>query len=400
MRRLTVTAALAMIFALACLGIFSMAGCGSELGAELEETLNEASGRIATLSFVCLTQDGDRAYREEVDISFPATYRYLLYETIGGQERLISLIAQSGGDLLRAAAAYDESGAITSVEAEEITGLPPIRSTGSYLGLYHLVGNADYFQSILYLFSAGDLEVTAKEDLEGASAFHLRSLEGLTPSMELWLDSETGLPLRKSLQVSQDRTINFRYLDMRENEEYAGGDFPPDLPSTFGVPTEVITSTRLNRGSLRIDPDSASAAVGFVPLIPAPEGFELAEAWWRDPAVADLPSTEEQLQFPDGYRELFLVYRSGPRQLEIREAPYDPEFDYRTTSAGALAGIYLTQREIWGEDAGGALYTAALDCQELYIEVGQLVVQATGDLSYAEFESLARDLVGSVEGGP
>ena len=137
---------------------------------------------------------------------------------------------------------------------------------------------------------------------------------------------------------------------------------------------------------------SAAAEVGFEPLVPQIEGFTLAAVYVRDPAASTLTESEETTQFPEGFRELYLVLRNGALQVEIRESLYDEKFSYYATSMGALTGAYLTGQENFGAEAGNASYTAAMDCQEMHLTLGDVELMVTGDLSREEFESLAVQL--------
>jgi hypothetical protein len=58
----------------------------------------------------------------------------------------------------------------------------------------------------------------------------------------------------------------------------------------------------------------------------------------------------------------------------------------------AFSGAFLFSQELFGEDAAGASYTAAMDCQEMRLTLSGAELMVTGDLSRADFESLAMQL--------
>jgi len=375
------------------------AGCGGEAARdEVIELLARRSGEIDSISYTCTTEDAGRIYREEFELAFPDHYRYRFYQYKEGMVRLQNLTTQSGTDLYRARVMQDSAGGADYLQVETIEGIPPLRCTGTYLALYHLVGNVDFFQSMLALIEGGQLEVIGMEDRDGTSTYRLESASGLSPSMRIWLDAVTGLPSRKELSLGGNRQVVFSYEDYVENPVYKQEPLPSDPLSLFGDPRMTVTMVARDGACRASDIASASAEIGFEPLVPQMDGFELAAVYVRDPAASTLTESEETTQFPEGFRELYLVLRDGPRQVEIRESPYNEEFSYYTTSMGALSGAYLTGQETFGEDAGNATYTAAMDCQEMRLVLGEVELMATGDLSREEFESLAvqfKDLAAS-----
>ncbi len=379
--------------AAALLAALLAAGCGGQGGPrDLEEMLLSRAGAIDTLRYTCVTEDGERLYREEFELAFPDRYRYRLYEQAEDSPRLVRVAEQRGDAFFSARAAYGDSGELEKVESETVTCVPALRNGGRYLGLYHMVGNADFFHSLLSLLEGGSLEAAGREDLDGAPAWRLDSASGLTPRMQLWLDTGTGLPLRKDLYLGQDRKVVFRFQGYEEGFDYRDSPFPPDMRSLFGYSGDAAHSAASDGGCRQLDLPDAAGVVGFEPLIPELVGFELAGARWRDPS-ASLSSLEGQsIQFPEGFRELYLLYRAGTRQVEVRESPYDPEFGYYTMGLGTLTGTYLAQQEVFGEEEGNALYTAALDCQEMHLVAGDLEITVTGDLSRDGFAALAAQL--------
>ena len=368
-------------------------GCGGAVARdEVIELLGQRSGEIDSISYTCVTEDAGRIYREDFEMGFPDHYRYRFYQHEGGLTQLVNFTTQAGTDLYRARVMQDSAGGADYLQIETITNIPPLRCTGTYLALYHLIGNVDFFQSMIALIEGGQLEVTGMEDLDGIDAYRLESAAGLTPRMRIWLDAATGLPIRKELSLGEDRVVVFRYEDFVENPVYAEEPFPPDPLSLFGDAAMTVNVVAKDGACRATDVAGASADVGFAPLVPQIDGFELAATYVRDPAASNLTESEEQTKFPEDFRELYLVLRGGARQVEIRESPYDEEFSYYTTSSGALSGAYLTGQETFGEDAGGASYTAALDCQEMRLVLGDVELMVTGDLSREEFESLAVQL--------
>mgnify|MGYP005835681755 FL=1 len=380
--------------AVATLSLLNVGGCG-EGGSyrDLMEKLEARAGAIGTLRYTCLTEDGERLYREEFELAFPDRYRYRLYEDRGGSSRLVNAVEQRGEAFFRARATYAESGALEKVESETALDVPPLRNGGKYLGLYHMVGNADYFHSILSLLEGGSLELKGKEEVDGAPAYRLDSAAGLTPRLQIWLDAGTGMPLRKDLFLGEERKVVFRFQGYKEDFPYPELPFPPDAKSLFGNEGPAVSPLESDGGCRSLDLPDAAALVGFDPLIPTLGGFELTGARWRDPAAFAPASGGQSIQYPEGFRELYLLYRDGARQVEIRESPYDPDFAYYTMGLGTLTGAYLAQQEMFGEEAGGASYTAALDCQEMHLVAGDLEITVTGDLSRDAFADLAAQLV-------
>ncbi len=369
-------------------------GCGGNDDArELKELLQQRAGAVDTLRYTCFTEDGENLYREEFELSFPDRYRYRMYENVDGSPRLVSAAEQRGDGFFRARASYNDTGALQSTESETTLRVPPLRNGGKYLGLYHMIGNADYFQSLISLMDGGSLELAAKEGIDGNSAWRLDSAQGLTPRMRLWLDMGTGLPLRKELYLGADRKVVFRFQGYEEGFSYPELPFPPDLKGLFGQDGITSQSASSDGGSLQIDLAGASFTLGFEPLVPSLENFQPAGAWWRDPSSQAIGADGRPVRFPEGFRELYLLYRDGTRQVEIRESPYDPEFGYYTMGLGTLTGAYLSQQEVFGEEAGGAIYTAALDCQEMHLVAGDLEITVTGDLSRNDFAALAAQLI-------
>ncbi len=368
-------------------------GCGGDgLEREVAQLLARRSGEIDSVAYACITEDAGLIYREVFELRFPDEYRYSFYELGGGQGRLVNHATQKGSDVYRARIMRAGGGGTDSLRVESLSHVPPIRCTGAYMSLYHLVGNVDYFQSVISLLEGGELRVTGTEDLEGTATYRLESASGLTPGMRIWLDAETGLPVRKELDLSEGRVVVFRYEDVVENADYGEASFPPDITSMFGGLAAEAEPAQRDGACRHIDIGSALAEAGFQPLLPRLDGFELAGAFVREPAASNLSASEESARFPAGFRELYLVLRDGSRQVEIRQSPYDPEFSYYTTGLGSLAGAYLTHREVLGEEAGGAAYTAALDCQEMRLTLDDVEIMVTGDLSREEFEALAVQL--------
>ncbi|MBN2025247.1 MAG: hypothetical protein JW854_00590 [Actinobacteria bacterium] len=371
---------------------FIPCGCAKSPADELIELLERRSGTIDTISYACTTEDGERLYREEFEIGFPDRYRYWFYADSGGVLSPINFTTQSGTDFYRIRALSASSGEVESLEVETETGIPPLRCTGTYMSLYHLIGNVDYFQSIISLVSGGSLVVSGSEMVNGVDAFLLESAEDLDPRMLIWIDKTTGFPLRKEMALGKERVVVFHYQDFVENQPYAEEPFPPDaLPlfSGLGVPA----NETVKDGACRvIDLADAPEEAGFSPLVPELPGFELATVYVRDPAASTLTEPEGSISFPADFRELYLLLRNGTRQVEIREAPFDAEFSYYTTSMAALSGAYLTMNEFFTEEAGGASYTAAIDCQVMRLVLGDIDLMVTGDLSRAEMEELAIQL--------
>jgi len=367
-------------------------GCGKSLSDELTELLEQRSGTIDTISYVCITEDGESLYREEIEISFPERYRYGFYADNEGVLSPINFTTQSGNDLYRIRAPVASSGEVESLEVETETGIPPLRCTGTYMSIYHLIGNVDYFQSIISLVSAGSLVVSGSEKVNGIDAFLLESAADLNPRMLIWVDKTTGFPLRKEMALGEGRVVIFHYGDYIENKPYVEEPFPPDALSLFselGVPANEVVKD----GACRvIELADAPEAAGFAPLVPELPGFELAAVYVRNPTASTLAAPEESISYPSDFRELYLVLRNGARQVEIKESPYDPEFSYYTTGMAALSGAYLTMNEFFGEDAGNASYTAAIDCQDMRLVLGDIDLMVTGDLSRDEMEELAIQL--------
>jgi hypothetical protein len=380
---------------LAMLTVFMLlnGGCGDNgLSGEVLELLETRCGNTDTISYTCVTEDAGSLYREEFEISFPDNYRYRFYGVEGDQARLRTLTVQSGMELYRAGLAGEEPGQAEKLEVVLKSHVPPIRCTGNYLALYHLIGNADYFNSMMALIESGDLVVAGRENLDGTDTYRLESAAGLAPEMRIWLDTETGFPSRKELALSEDRVVVFRYQDIRENQVYGQDSFPPDPVALFGDPGIGVSSEARDGGCRPADMANASAQLGFEPVVPQIQGFELVASYVRNPAESNLTESEASTQFPEGFRQLYLVLRDGTRQVEIMESPYDPEFSYYTTGMAALTGAFLTVQEVFGADAGNASYTAAIDCQEMHLVLGDMALMVTGDLSREEFESLAIQL--------
>jgi hypothetical protein len=387
-RRLAVPLAIMLLAAL-----LVPAGCGGKVTSdEVIELLGQRSGDIGSISYTCITEDAGSIYREEFELRFPDDYRYSFYRYEGGIIQLQNFTTQAGTDLYRARVMQDPQGGADYLQVETIEGIPPLRCTGAYLALYHLVGNVDFFQSMMSLVRGGQLQVAGTEDLDGTGTYRLESAPGLEPRMRIWLDTASGLPMRKELSLSQDRVVVFRYEDYIENPVYADEPFPSDPLPLFGDPGMTVNQVAKDGACHAADIASVASEVGFEPLVPQVDGFELAATYVRDPAASSLTESEESTQFPEGFRQLFLVLRDGTRQVEIMESPYDDEFSYYATSMAALTGAYLIGQETFGEDAGSASYTAAIDCQEMRLILGDVELMVTGDLSREEFESLAVQL--------
>jgi hypothetical protein len=367
-------------------------GCGGDsLAREVTALLAQHCGEVETIGYVCMTEDGERLYREEFELRFPDDYRYRFYEDAAGEMRLRNITVQSGSNLYRVRAVPASSESAGSLEVETESNVPPLRCTGTYLALYHLVGNVDYFQSMIALLDAGSLVVSGSEDLNGVTTFRLESASGLQPRMVIWVDGATGLPLAKELALSDGRVVTFSYDDYEVNQGYTEEPFPPDALPFFdeGLP---VSATARDGACQPVDMENAPALAGFTPLVPQLPGFDLSAVYLRDPMASDLTVSEENVSYPEGFRELYLVLCDGVRQVEIRESPYDPEFAYYTTGMAALSGAFLTSQEEFGDDAGNATYTAAIDCQEMRLTLQDIDVMVTGDLSRDEFEDLAIQL--------
>ncbi len=383
----------AVFLALLLAALLLPGGCGGGgLRGEVIELLERRSGEVDSISYTCVTEDAGRLYRERFELRFPDDYRYSFYEVAEGRERLLAHTAQRGNDIWRARLAQGGEGEAASLRVEMLSRVPPLRCTGTYLALYHLVGNGDYYQSLVSLIEGGELVVAGAEEAEGRAGFRLESADGLSPRLRIWLDRETGLPLRKEMALGGERTVVFRYEDVVEDRGYEEGPFPPHAATLFGAPGEDVETERRDGACLPVDVAVAAAEVGFTPLLPDLEGFELAAACVCDPAASTLSASQEPLRFPAGFRELYLVLRSGSRQVEIRQSPRDPQFSHHTTGLGALTGACLTGRRTFGEEAGGAFYAAAVDCQEMHLTLDKVEIMVTGDLSRGEFEALAVQL--------
>lgn len=382
---LVMTSLLAATLLLA--GAAFQGGCGgTDLTRQLLDLLEERRGSLSSLRFTCLTEDGDHAYREEVELVFPDRYRYRMYDLGQNPPRLITLSAQEENELYRVRAAGSASREGNPVE-ELLSGIPPLRNRGSYLSLYHLLGNGDYYASLASLIRAGVLRVEGLEEASGKRCYHLNSAAGQEPVTEMWVEGDQGLPVRKELSLKGGRRLVFSYQDMVINPGDYLEPFPPVTEAKGGKAAPAASDAGCRPLSL----EEAESVLGFSPLVPEMPGFELVQAWWRDPAQSRAAS-EQSLKFPEGYRELYLVYRKGTLQLEMRQAPRLRDFGYYTTGLAALSEVYLTCRETLGEDTGNALYTASLDCQEMHLLAGDVEVTVTGDVRREEMEELARRL--------
>lgn len=369
-------------------------GCGRKDPARgLVEMLERNAGTIGELAFACITDDGERSYREEFAISFPDQVRYRFYEYREGEMRLSRYAAQSGGRVIKAQAAVGTAG--TTVQAELLENVPPLRGTGYYLSFYHLPGNAEYYHSLISLIRGETLLYVSRENLEGRDAYHLRSSEGLRPTTFLWLDAANGLPLRKTIELAQGRTISFSFQYRAVNGGGSLETFPQsarEIATLFGTQDSSVQFSSRDGGCRPLQAEEAAGAAGFAPLLPEMEGWERVNIFSRDPAAYGLNPTEQSLRFPEGFRELYLIYRNGTRQVEIKQVPVIQEFAYYTTGLGTLSEAYLIQRQTLGAEAGNAYCITALDCQEMHLVAGNVEITVTGDISRREMESLARQL--------
>ncbi len=374
-------------------------GCGkADLRGELLALLRDRAGKMDSLSFTCMTEDGERLYREELVLRFPDQYRYRFSEVIEGEAVLLRYAAQSGNRVLRAA--LEDPGPEGILRVEFLEDVPPIRGTGVYLSLYHLMGNADYYYSLVSLLEGGSLEVVSRETLEGAEAYRLRSAAGLTPRTEIWLDGGTGLPLRKEMVLEGGRKVVFTYGDLAADSRIELEAVPGsagEIATLFGRPAAPVNIVTRDGGCRPAEGTASSGTATFLPLLPELEGFEVAGYFWRDPTSSDLTPSEQSLRFPEGFREFYLLLRSGSRQVEIRQVPLTEDFGYFTSGLGMLSGAYLVQQERFPMEYASASYTAALNRQEMHLEAGGLEITVTGDLSREEFQELARRLLSSAE---
>lgn len=399
MRRvLTGTAALLLL----SLAALSHPGCSkADLRAELVELLLEKAGKIGSLAFTCLTEDGEHTYREEFQLLFPDQYRYRFLEEVNGEMVLTRYAAQSGNRVVRAR--LEGSGSDISLQAELLEDVPPIRGTGTYLSLYHLMGNADYYFSLLSLLEGGSLSVISLEEREGVKAYHLRSAAGLSPETEMWLEIDTGLPLRRELVLEQGRKVVFSYGDLLVDQPLSPEPFPEsaaEIAAVFGR-TGWPVNLVVKHGACRPGPvERAPDGAGLSPLLPDLEGFDMVGSFWRDPASSDLSASEQSLRFPEGFREFYLLMRQGNRQVEIREVPRVEDFGYFTSGLGLLSGAFLIQQERFPPEAAEASYTVAFNRQEMQLVVGDVEITVTGDLSRQEYEELARSFRSHAEGNP
>ncbi len=176
--------------------------------------------------------------------------------------------------------------------------------------------------------------------------------------------------------------------------------FPEEIPPGFDLTAMPVAEETLDGACRLLEMADAASALGFTPLTAEMEGFTLVGPYVRDPAASDLFPSERSIAFPPGFRELYLVYRSGSRQYEVREAPEVEGFTSYTTGLGALSGAYLVQQEILGGSAVRANYMTALGFQEMRFAAGKLQVMVTGDISREEMERLAIMLAGAAAGAP
>ncbi len=376
--------------------------CGkADLRAELVELLREKAGKIESLTFTCRTEDGEKVYGEEFHLRFPDEYRYRFLEERNGEMVPTRYAAQSGNRVVRAR--LEGSGSDISLQAELLEDVPPIRGTGVYLSLYHMMGNADYYYSLLSMLEGGSLSVVSLEDREGRKTYHLRSAEGLSPETEVWLETENGLPLRRELVLEQGRRVVFSYGDLCVDPPLPLEPFPEsaaEIAAVFGR-TGSPVSLDVKDGACRLGPASLTPeGTGFSPLLPELEGFEEAGSFWRDPAASDLSASERSLRFPEGFREFYLLLRQGSRQAEIREVPRVEDFGYYTSGLGLLSGAYLVQQERFPREAADASYTVTFNRQEMQLVAGEVEITVTGDLSRQEYEELARTFQSLAEGNP
>jgi len=389
-----------MVLAALTLPITVFPGCGKTgLREELVGLLREKAGSIESLAFTCQTVDGENLYLEEFHLLFPDRYRYRFFEIVNGEKVLVRYAAQSGNRVLRAGLDSTDPGA--SLKAELLEDVPPIRGTGIYLSLYHLVGNGDYYYSLISLLEGGSLEVVSREILDGTDTYRLRSAPGLTPQTEMWLESGSGLPVRKELLLEGGRKVTFTYRDMAANIPDPLEPFPEsalELNSLFGRPSAPVGLTVRDGGCRLAEGKSTPAEAGFSPLLPQLQGFREAGSFWRNPEASNLMDSEQSLNFPEGFREFYLLLRDGHRQVEIRQVPLVEDFGYYTSGLGLLSGAYLVQQERFSGEYADVTYTVALNRQEMHLVAGGLEVTVTGDLSREEFEELARILRSSAEG--
>ncbi|MGQ9703265.1 MAG: hypothetical protein ACUVS1_01605 [Actinomycetota bacterium] len=375
-------------------------GCGkADLKGELLGLLREKAGTIESLAFTCETEDGEKLYREEFHLRFPDQYRYRFFEATGREAVLLRYAAQSGNRVLRAG--LEDPGPDAPLKVEFLEDVPPVRGTGIYLSLYHLMGNADYYYSQASLLEGGSLEVLSQETVEGAETYHLRSAEGLTPRTEMWLARDTGLPVRRELVLEGGRRVVFTYRDFAVNAPEPLEPFPgsaQEVADYLGRPAAPFESATRDGGCRPAEGMAEPSGAGFSPLLPELQGFGEAGSFWRDPAASDLTASEQSLKFPQGFREFYLLLREGSRQVEIRQAPLVEDFGYYTSSLGLLSGAYLVQQEKFTNDFADASYTVAFNRQEMRLVAGGLEITVTGDLSREEFQELARVFRSLAEG--
>lgn len=372
--------------------IYDAAGCaGEELTARVIDLLREKAGTVTALDYTCLTEDGESVYREEFALRFPDSYRYRFLDCSRGEARLQGYTAQSGNRVYRVRTKSEASSG-ASILAELLVDVPPLRNTGVYLSLYNLCGNADYYSSLVSLLQGGSLQVLSRSRLDGVETYRLKSPPGLAPETELWIDACSGLPLRKEVSFGENRRVIFRFQDVNIDGGTVLEPFPEEVPPGFDLAAMPVVEETHDGACRPLDPADAASALGFAPLTVEIEGFALAGAYVRDPTASDLFPSERSVAFPQGFRELYLVYRSGSRQCEVRQVPEVENFASYTTGLGALSGAYLTQQEILGGPEVKAYYTAALGFQEMRLVTGNLEITVTGDLSRGEMETLAISL--------
>lgn len=377
-------------------------GCGkADLRADLYELLKERAGKMESLSFVCRTEDGENVYREEFHLRFPDQFRYRFLEEQDGEMVLTRYAAQSGNRVVRAR--LEGSGSDISLQAELLEHVPPIRGAGAYLSLYHIMGNADYYYSLLSLLKGGSMSVVSLEYREGEKAYHLRSAEGLSPETDMWLEADTGLPLRREMILEQGRRVVFSYEDLLVDPPLTLEPFPEsaqEIAAIFGRNGSSVNLAVKDGACLPGPAAGTHEGEAFSPLLPDLEGFEEVGSFWRNPTASNLSASEQPLCFPEGFREFYLLMRQGNRQVEIREVPRIEDFGYYTSGLGLLSSAYLVQQERFPAEAGNASYTVAFNRQEMQLVAGEVEITVTGDLSRQEYEKLARTFLSLAEGNP
>jgi hypothetical protein len=365
-----------------------------DLEGELREILSRQPGAIVSLSYS--RPIGMEAYsmenRADIDILFPDHHM-----RTENYQQMPNIFMYAGRKFtLSSSGSYSSVGPnlmrLDSVNIDEYVNLTPMRGLGSqYMSDEPVFGSGAYYYTLDYLLEEGVAEVTGKSDVDGRSCFVVEMASNTTPTHEwaLYLEKEHGLPLRwierevyPEQYGSQGWEGDTRIAELSVNPGLSREDFEADPLTILEVDPSIANRKTIDELCLETTLEEAEALMGYRPVVPDIEGFELYGVYVRDWSDYQVRVVGfEPSQVATGVFECYLVLRdaTGTMQVELMQL-CEAESEGVFYSEDPYEGNRITSEEVVLNGSPVNVNTYPF-YQAASFKEGNVHVKITGDLS-------------------